>query len=254
MRLTPILPGFLCVAVLAAAALPARAAAIMQYTYQGVVAEGFDSTGVFGAAGRDLAGLSFTAVFLRQDKPGATVESDASSSAIYGSDADNPVSGWLAIDGGPQWSFGVSSGFQGVGRGCDVVCSDVFNHGATTFIEMLAGTSRYSQNDFLTVFGEAAFASLASLDYHDLPAFGPGDAVTFSGDFQVHSETSDSSNSSMEILASARGRLVPHSLAVSPYGEGGAVPEPAAWALMILGFGAAGAMLRAHRKAWIAAA
>ncbi|WP_293457405.1 PEPxxWA-CTERM sorting domain-containing protein [Phenylobacterium sp.] len=31
-------------------------------------------------------------------------------------------------------------------------------------------------------------------------------------------------------------------------GNGGAVPEPAAWALMILGFGAAGASLRAQRR------
>jgi hypothetical protein len=30
---------------------------------------------------------------------------------------------------------------------------------------------------------------------------------------------------------------------------GGAVPEPAAWALMIVGFGAAGAMLRLRRRA-----
>jgi len=47
---------------------------------------------------------------------------------------------------------------------------------------------------------------------------------------------------------SARGVLSPLSLTVARYvGDTGPVPEPGAWALMILGFGAAGAMLRRRR-------
>jgi hypothetical protein len=48
--------------------------------------------------------------------------------------------------------------------------------------------------------------------------------------------------------------LVPVRLAANDFGgPGGAVPEPAVWSMMILGFGAVGAMLRHRRAAFVTA-
>lgn len=45
------------------------------------------------------------------------------------------------------------------------------------------------------------------------------------------------------------GALYFDNLTIDSFGRGGAVPEPASWALLIAGFGAAGAMLRRRRLA-----
>ncbi len=49
------------------------------------------------------------------------------------------------------------------------------------------------------------------------------------------------------------GDLTVQGAAYSPTTGGGAVPEPATWALMIIGFGTAGAMLRRRRAAGVVA-
>jgi len=54
--------------------------------------------------------------------------------------------------------------------------------------------------------------------------------------------TSRAYNNGVELEASGTGALV------TRFSNSGAIPEPATWALMLIGFGAAGGVLRSHRR------
>jgi hypothetical protein len=68
--------------------------------------------------------------------------------------------------------------------------------------------------------------------------------ITFSGIRQIL--TIDSSDVDINVNAGASSREY-YSIALSTDGRVGAIPEPGTWALMIVGFGAAGAMIRRRR-------
>ena len=92
--------------------------------------------------------------------------------------------------------------------------------GADEFLEItLAGPKNLSS---LTIFGRAD--SFGSRDFYNVAIFNAGGQTLFSGQLDNRA------------LAGGGGTLV--------FGTTGAVPEPATWAMMIVGFGGVGALMR----------
>jgi hypothetical protein len=97
--------------------------------------------------------------------------------------------------------------------------------GADEFLEItLAGPKNLSS---LAVFGRAD--SFASRDFYNVSIFDVGGRALFSGQLDNRQ------------LAGGAGTLT--------FGSSGVVPEPATWALMIIGFGGVGACIRRRRDA-----
>ncbi|RAK69269.1 hypothetical protein DJ019_03110 [Phenylobacterium kunshanense] len=88
------------------------------------------------------------------------------------------------------------------------------------------------QTNFLIINGQTTFATAAAYDFHTFTFLGVISDTAFS---QVGWFTSEVANVA-EIQYERLG--------------GGVVPEPGTWALMILGFGAAGAALRRRQAAF----
>ena len=237
-------------------AAPPPAAAAVTYTYTGTVESGFDETGVFNLAGQDLAGrgLTFTATFVREDLPGAGQYFDATTSRIAGFDANSPVLGTITINGRTH-SIGSYIGQQsqqddpeGCGPGCG---NEQFDHNTQDRVDALdpvTGLKTYVNND-LSLGGFGLNTNfLASPDYHTLPSLSAADGVTFFGSVRLEDFVLGSDD---QRLSHNYGfaHLTPTALTVFGFAEPvGGVPEPTAWALMILGFGGVGATLRGHRR------
>ena len=235
--------------LLAGGAGAAEAAPAQRYEYSGVLASGFDRTGVFGVAGRNLKGLPFLATFLREDADGAEISIGPLASSIAGEGAAAPLRAWLTI-GGMQRSVGADQGAQVQGLICEPDCeAEYFRHDVHYHSEVHEPGFAELSDGFLEVFGETTGLILPSADYHDLPSLGPGDPVAFTGEFQFTYQLWVEDVLVFE--EDVRGTLAPTALRVLPFdyeGEPSApVPEPGAWALMILGFGSAGSMLRIRR-------
>ena len=243
---------------LLAAAPPASAA--VTYTYTGAVSGGLDETGVFGLAGQRFEGrgLTFTATFVREDTPGATYVFEPTQSQVraFGA-ANSPLHGTLTIN---EHTISVGSWFgqqfqledpTWCGAGCEY---ELFNHHAQTAWNQRdpdSGIDTYIDRSIsLSGFG-ANQNFLTSSDYHTLPSLSLADGVTFNGLAHVEEYVLDPNGERLS-YSFAEAYLKPTSMTVSDLsGPIGGVPEPASWALMIVGFGSAGAMLRSRRR-WAA--
>ena len=240
----------LLICAAAAAALLSLAggarAATITYTYEGVFQSGLDAAGIFGTAG-DLTGVGFTAVFTRNHPaPGATIIADATRSLIEGDAPHVPIHGALTVNGVTR-TFGASYGSLEVRRDfCAPDCTqEAFVHFAANsdVAYDAGGTIRTTEGSamILAGFGEPGF--LPSLDFRTLPSLGLGDGVSFLGRAVFFTEVFD--EAADQILSedvAFEGFMAPVSLRVST--SVAAVPEPGAWALMIVGFATAGAVLR----------
>lgn len=238
-------------AALGAMAGSAAQGAVVAYVYAGEVSSGVDQTGVFGEAGRNLAGLAFTATFRRNDAAsGVHISYDTFESFIRSDPSDGAITASLTIDG-VTWNFAPGSGEQsqydedgGCGPGCDV---EAFGHALENNLDILDPTGRYYARDGSSIrLGANHFFGknlLPSLDYRTLPEVGPAAGLDWFGDFEIDGFIFDSHLPGFVAEHDAFGSLEVHSLRISQ-----PVPEPATWALMILGFGSAGAMLRARRR------
>lgn len=222
------------------------AAAKYVLTYQGVVASGFDS-GLFGIVG-DLAGQDFTAVYtIDTATPGATLLTGAGTSDLRGSGAASPVSATLTINGvtrtfgalsgvvyemdGPTSGFGLDSQTAGA-RDSETIC-------ASPGVDCVT----YERSLF---FGVGSFGQ--DLSDGDVTTPPPGATYTPSdfafGSFSDYQVVEPGNPQSTRASATFRFQ----NLTVA------AVPEPSAWALMIMGFGATGAALRRRRAPYPALA
>lgn len=83
------------------------AAATMRAVYTGTIADGIDETGVFGAAGTDLTGLSFTATFVYDTARGARASGPTFDTVRGGTllGGDSPVLSALLIIGTGRYRF-----------------------------------------------------------------------------------------------------------------------------------------------------
>ncbi|MBS0363312.1 MAG: PEPxxWA-CTERM sorting domain-containing protein [Proteobacteria bacterium] len=84
------------------------------------------------------------------------------------------------------------------------------------------------------------------------PIFTAADNLDFFGAFTISHELFDNTKGVAVYDYQTTGNWTADSVTITTF-ESGGVPEPAAWALMILGFGASGAALRRRRSAAIVA-
>jgi hypothetical protein len=195
------------------AARAATAAVAFTTTYSGHFFNGEDDLGLFGAPGGSLAGLAFSAVFY--------------------------------VDPNVAEPFGVTATFQagnrtfaiqGVGDASSAANPvQIMNFaGATAPIGPPTSTTLDLEahsifNDFLL----GVPAGQAFIDYALIPNQDIGGGTFLRSVLDPQSQ----------LFVNTGGLLFVDHLTVTP------VPEPAAWSLMILGFGATGAMLR-RRQRW----
>ena len=212
------------------AASPA-AADILTVTYTGTVATGTDATGVFGLAGRSLAGLGYTVVYRFNDALGDRTTIPPYLDSVIGGSYDASTSPSM---GALLTINGMSFFFNGLGQGLQ-----------SNF--PLGGRISSSAND--TALGNTFDASFVgeSLATSDVPASmdtpysasGTPAIDGFSNDFHIAYGPNGG------ITQNATGSLSPATVLVA---VAAAVPESATWAMMIAGFGVVGYTMRRHRK------
>jgi len=210
-------------------------AAVVTYTYSGVIDFGADDFGLFGAPGASLTGSSFKAVFYRDDALALpeNIFQGGFNSFVTGEGAFAPVSAKLTI-AGVTLDIGGAFGEQ---NQFDDGVNESFGH----FASSLGGSLDFSGSTVGT-FAPTDGNVLAGPDYHTLTSLSgaalPG--FSLSGHFEFRSPDARDQRTFANFN--------PSSLVVSPDPGGvSAAPEPAAWALMILGFGGVGATLRRRR-------
>lgn len=229
---------------------PASAAAVI-YTYRGTISGVFDYDGTaFGGA--IAPGDAFTAVFTREDKPGATQFYNGppyGASYISGEGIDNPVSaklniGNLSLDIGQGNSPGYSTGrqFQSLDSDHPFWYSNLYAFDSNHYDNGL--TVRDISHELTIETYSIELNSPKSSNYHDLNSLSVSrnPELFWRGQYAFGESAYDSSTFAFSIHRLGYLALAPTSLTVG-------VPEPATWMLMIGGFGLAGAMLRRRRGA-----
>lgn len=215
-------------------------AAIVNVVYTGTVNGGYDQTGVFGIPAVDLTGVAFRAAFVFDTTLGFTYSS-AEQNYAYGGrgfgNASPALSATITINGVTAaidaGSFGYIYGFSASG-------SSTLLHQVSDY----SSTSSVNHSDNL-------YLSINRLD-GGLPA-------DLGGPYVHAVATDDQTYGSFEIISYnfdagaytnyAYGSLAPTTVAINAVAS--AVPEPATWAMMLIGF--AGLAMAGRRKAHAAA-
>ncbi len=218
------------------AATPAHAATYI-ITYEGTVANSHDNAGIFGGSGSSLDGLDFTAVYTLTDPlPGALSSGDGSTYAgTHGGShysAPSPVSATLTINDITQAFsgdyLGVAAQQNDYGGSLDQVSHSSRDHMVINGTDIYNGLDNqifsYS-NDFIS-----------SIDYTSPLSYTAQAGDWGDGSFQIYSPGG----------GYTFGELHPTSVTIAPLAS--AVPEPATWALTILGFGLMGGVMRRQRR------
>jgi hypothetical protein len=231
----------LAIAALVTGAAQPAAAAKYVTTWTGLVATGFDQSGVFGNDHTDLTGAKFTATFTFNDSlPGTIVFNNSFVTEIFGgrqnNDPNSQLQGVLTIKGkthafsDAQGSFFLlRDGYPTINNGNDEYRMDV----ASNFGD-LGGQSHLNLDAFSN---RSSF--LSTHDYRTPFSFTNDGGADMTGDFAIYDPIKYGGLGSV-----ANGTLRPTGITVGPQA---AVPEPASWALMISGFGLAGGILRRRR-------
>jgi hypothetical protein len=229
---------FAAAAVAAAGALICAgqaSAAIMLARYEGVITAGYDTANIFGLGG-SMGGASYVATFTydtaRFTAHDLIDEPDFWYEAIFGEYADAPIrSVSIEINGHTDTvAFGPDAAYV---QAQQYAYHDENGDRLGGFLQGDDSSKSFLANVVL---------SATTVAPHTLaePWSGAGpDARPSEGIFLRQTFGPSGFLSAYEI----RGR--PTQLTVT---AAGAAPEPAAWALMILGFGTAGAMLRRARR------
>ncbi|WP_296599180.1 PEPxxWA-CTERM sorting domain-containing protein [Phenylobacterium sp.] len=225
-------------ALVASLALGGQASAtVYNLTYSGVVTSALDSTGEFGL-GASLVGMAFTAQVIYDDaKAGASYVGGAYYDNYSGYGAANPVTATILLNGVTR-TFGATEGYDDrldrtLQPGCTLNCTDASfqQHAEDRFTK----DGFYTLN-YINLGGMSSDGGLSGIA-HTAPVFTnpPVDLYAY-----VNLFTQDTTT-----LAAT------HSAAVSVRIDSvtGGVPEPQTWALMLLGFGGAGSVLRRRRAA-----
>jgi hypothetical protein len=210
-------------------------------TYSGVVSSGIDVTGVFGQAGQDLTGLSYTSVYsLIEPTPGAVVFTDGTSSTTYGGtayDVPSPISATLTINGVTLSVGGLYIGVVGRENGLPGdIGYDLLFHEAQDYT---AGTINETNNLVYNVIQSYTNNFLGAGDYTTSLNYTVQAGDEASGGFQFFTGNVASGAGPIN----AYGNLTPQTVNVAGITIS-AVPEPATWGMMFIGFGVLGAMSR----------
>ena len=233
-------------------AAPVQAATYI-ITYTGHVTQGYDNTGTFGVKGA-LAGLSYTAIYsFNFPVSGALYYNDYVSTSSYGGTSYNavsPLSANFTLNGITKNIAGNYVGSTQISDGSSIpyVGYDTILHAASDLVDnsqvyKAYGISNYiysSTNNFIK-----SNNLLSSLDYYVSPAdFSTGGFgfVNFDRQNNVSLESVTGNVSIDHINITAQNPL-PGTDDVNA-----AVPEPATWALMIVGFGAIGSAMRRRQR------
>jgi hypothetical protein len=213
--------AFAAIGLLVAAAASGAQAAVIVTTYTGVVADGVDTVGFFGTPGADLAGEAFTAVYTL----------DTASSTNFKSPPG-------AFDDDFQYGLGTSS----------------LTIGGATIVSPWVEEYRYIANSSQYIYGwtnlynyagsiefETGIIGSSLLNSVDLAQplsykIVDGDGSSGFGYFTGKDPYGNSSNIG---LSTEQVEVTTDAIAV---------PEPAAWTLMLTGFLGAGAALRGARR------
>lgn len=235
------------VAVAAVLAAGSAQAALVTVKYSGVVASGLDTTGEFGAPGASLAGATFTAGYVFYDQqPGSSSVynpplGSTFESSLFPSGSTSPRA-WIRINSrrlempcelGWIWcrvTLDLSSGRNGVwGVSSDLWAFDVDSQRPEVWEDRLTLGLTSLINPFVTHF-----------DYHTpmTHAFMPGDIST---GHLLYSDEDHIATDDRVFHHLVRAELTPLSVSIG-------LPEPDVWALLLLGFGGAGVMLRRARR------
>ena len=231
------------IAIVASLALAGQASAtVHNLTYKGAVTSAHDLTAEFGAG--PLVGQSFIAHVIYDDaKAGATNTGNVYADFYHGFGAANPVTATIMLNGFTR-SFGASGGqdyrFDRVLQpNCQFSCSQAgFEQNAE---------DRYTVNglytlNYINLGGISSDGSLHGIA-HTAPNYTnpPIDLYAFVNIFQQDIFTLDARH---DATLTVKIDSI----------TGGGVPEPGAWALMLVGFGGMGALLRRRRAAAFAPA
>ncbi len=230
-----------------ALALPHQVnAATVVITYQGIVDSGFDITGVFGQAGQDLTGLSYTSVYtLTEPTPGAIVVNDGTSGSTYGGTnygVASPVSATITINGITQ---SVAGNYIGIAQQVDGLPS--LNDFDLVFHEAQDQTNTAiaeSNNLIYDVIQSNVYNFVNSSNYFQSLTYSVNAGDMASGAFLFYS--ADLANGVTPVYAA--GSLTPQTVNIAGFSATATVPEPETWAMMIAGFALLGAVTRRRRN------
>ena len=224
---------FVCPLLLLAGGLtvqPASAATIL-ITYTGTVSSGTDETGVFGAAATDLTGKAFTSVYtLNYPTSGAIDVSGTSVHEYYGgtayaSNSVSPLSAQITINGVTKSLSGTFGGFH--------------------YLSTLASPSGFAQISDI-VFGSDQNSVVSN--YIDSKVSNITDTLNLADALQ-YTVKSDKEGGGFVFSEDGNNAAIGFFKESSVTIESvGAVPEPATWALLLIGFGMVGATLRIRRR------
>jgi PEP-CTERM motif-containing protein len=225
------------VAVIGLLTASAAKAAIVTAEWTGSLSSGTDQNGLLGVAGANLAGDTFQLTFKFDTTKGVFVKNPGDTlegGTAYAGEGASPGSAVLTIAGHDIDYDGGYFSYFGVSPASAYCCG---GSGSTHAFSALDAVNPSLNSVSINAFKSPQLTNSMTTSYSGNPCVG---AVDCGGSFS---------------FGPANGELIFGSLATTsyelsfdgPFVDPLAVPEPAVWGLMLLGFGLAGSELRRRR-------
>jgi hypothetical protein len=222
-------------------------------TYQGTVDFGVDDTNIFGlGAGAFLGGQAITQSF-KVDYAGGGNHDISGDPSYFRSSIGGPgfITSAVTING-VTTSIGSDTGID---DRTDEHLNPTFCAVCKSSFGVFTGDESFVNLDgFLESWSRSGGDFGKSFDYHPSlglgpPVFGPADNMELYGSFIIDHSLFNQREGVSVFDDTTYANFSVDSYSITTFGG---APEPAAWGLMLLGFGAAGAMLRRRPRAALA--